>query len=330
MSETRPRVAVVIISWNRVGEIVNCLESFPCLEYPNFEVVVVDNASQDPTVATVRERFPWATVIVNERNLGYVGGSNVGFRYALEHGADYAFLLNQDTKVTPTVLSELVRVMQGDSRIGIAGAKNLLMENPSYTWAKYGVLNWGPMLVRSVGGYQLDRPEPVSPKDVDWVIGNGCMMSREALERVGLFDEEFFHFNEDVDWSMRARKLGYRAVYVDTAAIYHKGSSAGDFTQRVVFHSAYFLGRNAIIFAHKHATRLQWAKLLVLMSLGWALRASLFAVRAMLEVVGDQQPFVIGLVDGFSGRLRRDRITVRRGRTPTGGRLDRFLRWMGL
>jgi GT2 family glycosyltransferase len=326
-----PRVAVIIISWNRIDELVTCLESFSCVTYPNYEVVIVDNASEDASVPTVRERFSWATVIANPENIGYVGGSNVGFRYALAHGADYVFLLNQDTKMTPAVLNELVDVMQRDRRIAITGAKNLLMQNPAYTWGKYGVLDWGPMLVRSVGGYEPDRPEP-SPKDVDWVIGNGCMMSRAALERVGLFDEEFFHLEEDVDWSTRARKLGYRVVYVDSAAILHKGSSSGDDTQPIVFFYAYFLGRNVIVFARKHANPLQWAKLLTFMTLGFVLRLLWYCVRGVLTALAFQRPFVVGVLDGFSGRLRRDHITTRRGgvaQTLTKSPLRRFLKWVG-
>ena len=139
-SAVSPRVAVVIIAWNRVDELVTCLESFSCVEYPNFEVIVVDNASEDDTVSTVRARFPWVTLIANETNLGYVGGSNRGFQYALEHGAAYMFVLNQDTKMTPAVLRELVSVMQRDPNIAAAGAKNLLMEDPSLTWGRYGIV----------------------------------------------------------------------------------------------------------------------------------------------------------------------------------------------
>ncbi len=325
---TPPRVAAVIIAWNRVDEVVACLESFACLQYPNCEVIVVDNGSEDATVPTIRARFPWVTLVVNSENLGYVGGSNVGFRHALDRHADYVLLLNQDTKMTPTVVSELVRVMEGDPRIAIAGAKNVLMENTAYTWAKYGMLTWGPLLVRSKGFYELDTPEP-SPKDVDWVIGNGCMMKRAALERIGLFDEDYFHLEEDVDWSTRARSRGYRVVYVDTAAILHKGSSSGDGSKRLVFSYSYFLGRNPIVFAQKHATPLLWAKLLSFMTLGLLLRLIWFIVQGPLSALYDQLPFVTGVIDGFNGRLQEDRITIRRVGVVRTGRLNRFLRWIG-
>lgn len=327
-----PRVAVIILTWNRVDDIVTCLDSFSCLEYRNYEAIVVDNASADETVPTVRERFPWATLIVNDDNLGYVGGNNVGIRYALERQFDYVFILNSDTKVTPNVLSELVAVMQNDPRIAITGAKNLCFDSPAYTWGKYGVLNWGPMLVRTHGRFRLDYPETPAVQDVDWVIGNGCMMSREALEKVGIFDADFFQVNEDVDWCVRARQLGHRVVYVDTAAIYHKGASSADLSKPVVFSYGYFLGRNAILFARKHANALQWARLLTNMAIGVVLRISAYSASAVLRAVMSQSHFINGMKDGFTGQLRRDRITIRMpipSPDPVDNRLVRFLRWLG-
>jgi hypothetical protein len=326
-----PRIAVIILTWNRVEDIVMCLESFSEVHYPNLEVVVVDNASADDTVPTVQKRFPWATLIVNDDNLGYVGGNNVGIRYALEHGAEYVFILNSDTKMTPNVLHELVGVMRADPRIAITGAKNLYLQNPVYTWGKYGVLNWGPMLVRTHGRFVLDYPE-ASPRDVDWVIGNGCMMSRAALEKVGIFDEEFFQVNEDVDWCVRARNLGYRVVYVDTAAIHHKGASSADLSKPIVFSYGYFLGRNAILFARKHANALQWARLLTNMAFGLLMRISIFSASSILRAIGGQSHFTNGVLDGFSGRLRRDKITIRMpvpSYEPPDNWIVRFLRWLG-
>ncbi len=331
-AKVHPKITVIILTWNRVDDVVTCLETFSEVDYPNLEVVVVDNASADNTVETIRERFPWTTLIVNDDNLGYVGGNNVGIRYALGADADYVFILNSDTKMTPNVLEELLGVIQSDPKIAIVGAKNLYLENPDYTWGKYGVLDWGPMLVRTVGRFQRDTPSE-SPKDVDWIIGNGCMMSREALERVGLFDEEFFQVNEDVDWCIRARKLGYRAVYVDTAAIHHKGASSADLTKPVVFSYGYFLGRNAILFARKHANPLQWIWLLFMVFFGLAARIAFHATYATLQTIGGQSHFAKGLIDGFAGRLRRELITIKMpvaNPNPPDHAIARFLRWIGV
>jgi GT2 family glycosyltransferase len=337
MTVGQPRVVVVIVSWNRVDELSAALESFTAVAYPNYELVVVDNASQDATVATVRARFPHVTVLVNERNLGYTGGSNVGFRYALAHGADYVLLLNQDVRVAPDLIERLVAVLEADPRIAIAGAKNRLMENPGYTWGRYGKLNWGPLLVYTVGRYEPDYDEP-TPKDVEWVIGNGCMLRGAVLREVGLFDEELFHFNEDVEWCMRVHRANYRVVYVDDAELLHHGSSSTDRGQQFVSTSAYFLGRSAIVFARKYASAGQWLRLLINMALGLCLRAAWHAIASVFFAVRYQLPFVRGVIDGFSGRLRRDQITVRQGPKPVVRRLShwaaeryfhRFVTWIG-
>lgn len=330
VTATAPRVVVVVLTWNGLDDLTTCLDSFSCVDYPNYEVVVVDNGSEDDTCAVVRQRWPWVTLLETGSNLGYVGGNNVGMRHGLEHGADYVFILNNDTKMTPDVLSQLVHLMEGDPRIGIAGAKNLLMADPTYTWGKYGILTWGPMLASVVGRDQPDTPD-ASPKDVDWVIGNGCLMKCEALERVGLFDEEFFQVHEDIDWSTRARALGYRVVYVDTAAILHKGASSADITKPVSFSYGYFLGRNPILFARKHATPAQWTKLIVMMSLGVAIRIAMGAVSRIIMALDGQLRFFPGVIDGFRGRVRPELAIVHRSarQLPPNTLFFRMVRWLG-
>src|SRR5207245_7828739 len=116
----------------------------------------------------------------NGTALGLCTGYKVSLLDAHERCFHHVLLLNSDTKVLPNLLSELVSVMDSDPSIAIAGAKNLLMENPKYTWGKYGRVTWGPMLVRTEGRFAIDWQLQEPPKDVDWVIANGCMIRREA------------------------------------------------------------------------------------------------------------------------------------------------------
>ncbi|MFI5394391.1 MAG: glycosyltransferase family 2 protein [Candidatus Binatia bacterium] len=323
-----PKVVVIILTWNGLDDLVTCLESFSCVEYADHEVLVVDNASEDDTVATVRARYPWVSLLVNDGNLGYVGGNNAGIRWALDRGADYVFVLNNDTKMTPDVLSRLVGVMETDPRIAVCGAKNLLMDDPSYTWGKYGRITWGPMLVKTVGRFEKDRPEP-SPKDVEWVIGNGCLMRCQALEDVGVFDAAFFQANEDVDWSVRARQRGWRVVYVDDAAILHKGGASADRRKEVFFSYNYLLGRNAILFARKHADPLQWAKLFSLLVVGVLLRTSMHAAYLMYRTGRAQIQFAAGAIDGFRHRLQiTDPEPVTRAMPLLDTPIGRLVRWL--
>jgi len=273
------------------------------------------------------------TLLENGANLGFCRGNNVGLRYCLERGFDYVLLLNSDTKVLPNLLRELVGVMEADPRIAIAGAKNLLMENPSYTWGKYGRVTWGPMLVRTEGRFQPDWQLQEPPQDVDWVIANGCMMRREALDKVGLFDEEFWQCNEDVDWCYRAREAGFRVVYVDRAAILHKGGSSADLSHRKIFSYGYFIGRNAFTFARKHGNVFQKIKLFIMLWVGVLGRIAFFTLDNTKHAILGQRAFVNGMLDGMRGRLRPELITVTiapKTRQFRQGIRGRFMRWLGV
>ncbi len=336
MSEpAQPRVAVLILTWNRVDEVVPCLDSIKAkLDYKNADIVVMDNGSEDETVPTVKRDYPWVKLLENGTNLGFCRGNNVGLKWALEQGYDYMMLLNSDTEYVPGLIPELVRTMEEDPKIGIVGAKNVLMENPEYTWGKYGVVTWGPMLVRTVGRFVPDDRLNDPPKDVPWVIGNACMMRRTALEKIGLFDEEFWQCNEDVDWCYRCRKAGYRVVYVDRAAILHKGGSSADISHKKIFSYGYFIGRNAWTFARKHANPFQKAKLLFMMILGMVGRITFFSLDATKNAILGQQHFVRGMIDGMKGRLRPELITItmpdRGGRRFRQGIRGRLMRWLGV
>lgn len=331
---SRPRVVVLILTWNRVDELVPCLESFSRNDYAATDVVVIDNGSEDASPATVKRDFPWVTLIENGSNLGFCRGNNVGLKWALERGYEYIMLLNSDTMVLPGLISELVSVLESDRTIGIAGAKNVLMENPSFTWGRYGQVTWGPMLVKTVGRFAPDLQLREPPRDVDWVIGNACMMRREALEQVGLFDEEFWQCNEDVDWCYRARKAKFRVVYVDRAAILHKGGSSADLSHKKIFSYGYFIGRNAFTFARKHGNIFQKTKLFVMLWVGVLGRIAFFTLDNTKHAILGQRAFVRGMMDGMRGKLTPELITVtlptssvRRFRQGIRGR---FMRWLGV
>jgi GT2 family glycosyltransferase len=159
------------------------------------------------------------------------------------------------------------------------------------------------------------------------------MIRREALEKVGLFDEEFWQCNEDVDWSYRARKAGFRVVYVDRAAIQHKGGSSADLGHKHVFSYGYFIGRNAFTFARKHGNALRTAQLFVNMWIGILGRIVFFALDNTKNAILGQRAFVSGVMDGMRGRLRPELITVK---MPSGGRSlkqglrARLRRWLGV
>lgn len=296
-----PHVAIVILNWNGKDDVLRCLSTLPRIRYPNWSATVVDNASFDGSVEAIREQFPSQRVLVMEKNLGFCGGNNRGIADALARGADYVLLLNNDTELHPELLSELVRVAESDQRIAAVGAKNILLEDHRIVWGAYGELRYHRDLVHLVGSRVPDGPELTVVKDVDWVIGNGMMMRRQAIESVGGFDENFFGYHEDVDWCTRALKAGFRIVYNGHAVIYHRGFGAANPARPRPFPVLYFLGRNSILFARKHATPIQLCKFVTSFVLGvsWWIVAGIFR--------GDRlKPYlwlVRGFLDGIVGRL---------------------------
>jgi GT2 family glycosyltransferase len=159
------------------------------------------------------------------------------------------------------------------------------------------------------------------------------MISREALQKVGLFDEEFWQCNEDVDWSYRARNAGFRVVYVDRAAILHKGGSSAALGHKHVFSYGYFIGRNAFTFARKHGNAFRTVQLFVNMWIGILGRIAFFTLDNTKHAILGQQAFVRGVMDGMRGRLRPELITVKMpggGRSLKQGYLARIRRWLGV
>src|SRR5262249_26126938 len=152
------------------------------------------------------------------------------------------------------------------------------------------------------------KQEP--PQDVDWVIGNACMMRRDALQKGGLFDEEVWQCNEDVDWCYRARKAGFRGVFVGRAAILPKGGSRAAIPPHKIFSSGYFIGRNAFTFARKHGNLYQKAKLFLMLWVGVLGRITFFALDNTKHAILGQRAFVRGMMDGMRGRLTPELITV--------------------
>jgi GT2 family glycosyltransferase len=300
MSAT-PHVAIVILTWNGKEDILHCLPTLSRIRYPNWSCTVVDNASSDGTVEAIRAAHPQQRVLVMEKNLGFCGGNNRGIQDALARAADYVLLLNNDTELHPDLLTALVGVAESDSQIGAVGAKNIQMDDHRIVWGAYGELRYDRDLVRLVGSRQLDGPEYCGVKDVDWVIGNGIMMSRRAVDTIGGFDESFFGYHEDVDWCERARRAGFRIVYNGDAIIYHQGFGAARPKAKMPFPVLYFLGRNSILFARKHASLPQLCKFVTLFFAGvaWWMIGGIFRGDRMKSYLW----LLRGFADGVLGRL---------------------------
>ncbi|MCL4455653.1 MAG: glycosyltransferase family 2 protein [Deinococcus sp.] len=240
-----PSVAIILLNWNGWRDTLACLASLEKLDYPNYQIVVVDNGSTDESVARIRGSFPHAYLLKAQKNLGFSGGSNIGIHYALEHGADYIWLLNNDTVVEANTLRALVATAEANPRIGAVGSVLHYMNQPKRVQAWGG--GWVKMLLGVTGLHQTLVPV----EKLDYISGASVLVRSKALEEVGVLDDRFFLYWEDTDLSFRLRKAGWLLQVADEARVFHKGfASVGP---RSLLLDRYF-NVSAAHFFQKHST----------------------------------------------------------------------------
>ncbi len=217
---------MIILNWNRKDDTIACLRSVNEVKYSKLSVVLVDNASRDGTVESVTASFPTVKVITNSENLRFAGGNNVGIGYAMQNGADYVLLLNNDTEVAPDFLSELVKAAESEREIGMAGPKIYYHDNPKRIWFAGGKIEFWKGWISHIGIRECDRGQYDTLKQVDYLTGCCLLVKRNVIEAVGTLDESYFIYGEDADWCIRASRAGFKLAYVPSSVIRHKVSSS--------------------------------------------------------------------------------------------------------
>ena len=247
---TEPKVEIIILNWNRFRDTAECLESVFKIRYSNYSVVVVDNGSDDGSAAEIEKAFDRVLVIRNKDNLGYAEGNNVGIRQALERGADYIWLLNNDTVVDRDSLIAMVDPAERDRGIGILGSKIYYFDQPEILWFAGATIDWERAISPHIGRLERDIGQYDLEKEVDRVTGCSMLVRREVFEEIGMFDENFFLYAEEVDLCVRARARGYRNHYVPKSVVYHKISVSSGENSVPIY--AYYNTRNFLYLIRKN------------------------------------------------------------------------------
>ncbi len=223
--------------------------------YPNFEVEVVDNGSTDGSVEAIRKRNPRIEIVEAGTNMGYAGGNNVGIDRAMKKGADYILILNNDTFVDPHLLDELVLAGESNKEIGVCSPTVYDYGTESRIQATGGIIDWNKAQLHGLSPEVLSSLSVGKIVNVD--IAHGCCMlvRTEVVRAIGAFDADFFSHWEEIDYCVRAKKAGFRIVWVENAKIWHKKGSA---RAKVSGFSEYFNSRNRILFMRKNAKKKQF------------------------------------------------------------------------
>ncbi len=226
---TNPAVSVIVVNWNRRELLRACLLSLRAQTFGDFEVIVVDNGSEDGSPAMVLAGFPEVVLIRNAENRGFCAGNNQGIRQAR---GQYVALLNNDAEAEPRWLEELLAGLRAAPDAGMCASKILFYEDRRVI-DKVGHLIYPDGQNRGRGCGEPDRGQYEQPEEVLLPDGCAALYDRRVFESAGLFDEDFFAYGDDAELGLRARLAGWRCMYVPTAVVYHHHSSTlGRFSER--------------------------------------------------------------------------------------------------
>jgi GT2 family glycosyltransferase len=229
----------------------------------NYDIIIVQNGSiSNLSITTVQKSSIHVSALLqSSENIGYARGNNLGIKKALKQEADYILLLNDDTIVPPNFLGFLVEEGEKSSSVGMLGPKIYYTSEPKKIWFAGARFDSRTCAVSTIGFDQGDQREDSLPVESDYISGCALLIKREAIERIGLLDERFFLYWEDVDWCLRAQKAEFKNIVVPSAKIWHKVSVSTGGMDSVI--RAYHKTRSHLLFAKLHTpwtlNKLHWS-----------------------------------------------------------------------
>jgi GT2 family glycosyltransferase len=251
-----PQIFIIILNWNDFQSTLQCLESLKLLTYPNYKILVVDNGSTNESIQVLSE-LSNIELHQNEHNLGFAGGNNQAIKKAISNGADYVWLLNNDAIVEPDCLTKLVNSAENDKQIGLVSPviydsddRNKIQHSVTRFDLSYPLME-GAADIDTATRWQSEMPFGIS------LWGTALLIPKKTIEKIGLLDEHLFAYCEDVDYSIRSTKAGFKNVCIFDTSIWHKGHIGHRKP-----HYYYYEMRNTFYLWKKHATVVIFLKII--------------------------------------------------------------------
>ncbi len=253
LTQPYPKVTIVILHFKGTSCIADCVGSLNKITYQNCDIVVVHNGSEDNALrnAIIPASQHIIKIINTGENLGFARGNNIGIKQALKDGAEYVLLLNDDTEVSPDFLNKLIEVAEKQQDAGMLGPRVFLYGQSQQVWFAGARFDQKASEIITSEFDQTGNHNDTEPMESDYITGCALLVKRKALEKVGLLDENFFLYWEDVDWGLRCIKAGYKNLVVTDSIIWHKPSASSggiDSLSRV-----YYKTRSRLIMAKIYA-----------------------------------------------------------------------------
>jgi GT2 family glycosyltransferase len=287
----------ILVNWNLREDTLACIDSLIAAGQSPEQILVVDNGSSDGSVSALQEKYAGALwIIENATNVGFAQAANQGLARAFTAGAQWVFLLNNDTVVDPEIFNAFGKAQQEHPQYHILAPLILFFDDPEHIWFFGDRLVGRTLITTSLfQGQNRNQPIPdVTP--VDFVNGCGMFIHREVYNKIGLFDESLYMYGEEVDFCWRARAAEFLSASVSAAVMWHKVSRSA---RRLKPEMRYFRIRNQVIFYRRYAR----GPILLLMFLFTLLRSLGIAGRDLM----DRQPgLILPLIRGwFAGWFAR-------------------------
>ncbi len=248
-----PLVSIITVNYDTPDVTAEMLRSLSKLIYANWEVIVVDNASPNNSSLFLKEEFPFIKHISSPANLGFAGGNNIGLHFAK---GEFIFFVNNDTELTPNLITELVKYLQKNPQCGIVCPKIKYFYKPD-TIQYAGAIGLHPLTSRSfdIGYLQKDTGEFDKYYVTDLPNGAAMMVPAKLLKDVGLMSEIYFLYYEELDWAARFKKQGYEVHYNGKAEIYHKESVSTGINSPF---KTFYLYRNRFLYIRRNYKGFKW------------------------------------------------------------------------
>lgn len=239
------KVAVVILNYKLKKDSLKCIDSVKSSTYKNLEVILVDNNSEDGIEESLKDKA--VLFLQSGANLGYSGGNNLGIKLALKNGANNVFILNPDTTIQKDTIENLLKALEQE-KAQIAGPK-IYFSDKKTIWYAGGVFDKANVLGSHRGVDEKDEGRYDEVMETDFATGAALMIRKEVFEKIGMLDEKYFLYLEDVDFCLRAKKNGFKIIYAPDAVVFHETSKSTGLGSPL---QDYYITRNRMYFASRY------------------------------------------------------------------------------
>lgn len=250
---TNPLVSIIALNYNQLEVTVEFVESCNELSYENIELIIVDNNSEIDPTDKILSIYPNARIFRLQKNIGFTGGNNYGMERA---NGDFIFIVNNDTEVTPDLIEKLLQPFDTDKSIGVVSPKIKYFDNPQMIqYAGYSDINPYTGRNKAIGSRQIDEGQFNISGYTPYAHGAAMLVKKEVIDKVGMFPDDFFIYYEELDWSARITRAGYKIYYQSEAEIYHKESITMGKESSI---KAYYHTKNRIYFMRRNFSKFQF------------------------------------------------------------------------